>query len=96
MKKDIHPEYFNEAKVACACGNSFTTGSTKPEIHVEVCSNCHPFFTGQAKFVDTEGRVEAFQRRASLKKETKQKVAVEKIAERPKSLKEMFQQVMKE
>ena len=64
MKTDIHPEYV-EAHVPCTCGNTFTTRSTKAEIHVEICSNCHPFYTGKQKLVDTGGRVERFQRRAA-------------------------------
>jgi large subunit ribosomal protein L31 len=64
MKTDIHPEYV-EAHVRCTCGNEFTTRSTQPEIHVEICSNCHPFYTGKQKLVDTGGRVERFQRRAA-------------------------------
>ena len=67
MKKDIHPPYFNEAKVTCACGNVFTVGSTLKEIKVEVCSNCHPFYTGKQKFLDTARRVEKFQERAAKK-----------------------------
>jgi len=63
MKKDTHPQYYPEAKVTCACGNTFTVGSTKPEISVEVCSDCHPFFTGQEKVMDTAGRVEKFRNR---------------------------------
>jgi large subunit ribosomal protein L31 len=62
MKKDIHPTYFKDAKVICACGNSFTTGSTVQEIHVEICSACHPFYTGKQKLVDDRGRVERFKR----------------------------------
>ena len=62
MKKGIHPEYV-ECTVTCGCGNTFKTRSTKREIHVEVCSNCHPFYTGKQKYVDTAGRVERFQRR---------------------------------
>ncbi|MFZ5364920.1 MAG: 50S ribosomal protein L31 [Patescibacteria group bacterium] len=60
MKKDIHPQYYPNAKVTCACGNSFTTGSTQEEIKTELCSMCHPFFTGQQKIVDTARRVEKF------------------------------------
>ncbi len=60
MKKGIHPEYYPDAVVRCACGNEFRVGSTKPEIRVEICSKCHPFFTGEMKFVDTEGRIEKF------------------------------------
>lgn len=62
MKEKIHPKYVN-CTVTCGCGNSFKTRSTKPEIHVEICSSCHPFFTGQQKYVDTAGRVEKFQRK---------------------------------
>jgi large subunit ribosomal protein L31 len=62
MKKGIHPSY-QEARVICACGNTFVTRSTKKEIRVEICSNCHPFFTGKQKLVDTAGRLERFQRR---------------------------------
>ena len=62
MKPGIHPEYV-ECTVVCACGNTFQTHSTKPSIKLEICSNCHPFFTGRQKFVDTAGRVERFQKR---------------------------------
>ena len=64
MKTEIHPEYV-EATVRCTCGNVFTTRSTQREINVEICSNCHPFYTGKQKLVDTGGRVERFQRRAA-------------------------------
>jgi len=66
VKKGIHPEYV-KAQVTCACGNTFETRSTKPEIRVEICSSCHPFFTGKQKFVDSEGRVERFQRKYGKK-----------------------------
>ena len=66
MKSTIHPEYHTEAKVVCSCGNTFTTGSTKPELRVEICSVCHPFFTGEQRIVDTEGRVERLKRRFGL------------------------------
>ena len=62
MKADIHPEY-TEAKVVCSCGNTFTTKSTKADLHVELCNECHPFYTGKQKLVDTGGRVERFERR---------------------------------
>jgi large subunit ribosomal protein L31 len=62
MKEGIHPKLF-PATVTCACGNEFTTTSTRPEIRVEICSNCHPFYTGKQKIVDTEGRVEKFYQR---------------------------------
>ena len=63
MKPAIHPEWFPEAKVICACGHTFNVGSTVKEIHTEVCSNCHPFFTGEQRIVDTAGQVERFMRR---------------------------------
>ena len=66
MKTGIHPEYV-ESTVKCACGNSWTTHATKPELKVELCSNCHPFFTGEQRIVDTAGRVERFKRRYGMK-----------------------------
>lgn len=65
MKQGIHPTYYTEAKVTCACGNTFTTGSTMPEIRVELCHQCHPFYTGKQKFVDTARRVEKFQEKVA-------------------------------
>jgi large subunit ribosomal protein L31 len=62
MKQGIHPDYV-EAVVHCSCGNTFTTRATKPDLHVELCNECHPFYTGKQKLVDTGGRVERFQRR---------------------------------
>ena len=70
MKKGIHPKYYKEAKVKCACGNEFVVGATIPEIRVEICSKCHPFYTGKEKIVDTAKRVETFERkRKRAKKE---------------------------
>jgi large subunit ribosomal protein L31 len=60
MKKDIHPTYYTNATIRCACGKTYITGSTKEKIDVEICANCHPFFTGQEKLIDTAGRVEKF------------------------------------
>ena len=68
MKPNIHPKY-DEARVICACGETWTTRSTKKEIHVEICSACHPFFTGKQKLVDTAGRVERFQKKYGKKTE---------------------------
>lgn len=100
MKANIHPQYFDEAKVTCVCGHQFTTGATVPEIHVEICSNCHPFFTGEMKFVDTLGRVERFQQKQQTAKQVKekkgQKVAEKEERKRPDSLKEMFDLVKKQ
>ena len=66
MRKGIHPEY-SETTITCACGNIINTRSTKQDIRVEICSNCHPFYTGKQKFIDSEGRVERFRRRYNLK-----------------------------
>ena len=70
MKAGNHPNY-NEASVRCSCGNTFTTRSTKSELHIELCNECHPFFTGKQKLVDTGGRVERFQRRYGARKTAK-------------------------
>lgn len=67
MKTDIHPAYHDKAKVTCVCGNIFTIGSTKKDISVEICSACHPFYTGNEKIIDTAGRVEKFKTRAAKK-----------------------------
>ncbi|GAB4333041.1 MAG: 50S ribosomal protein L31 [Candidatus Abyssubacteria bacterium] len=66
LKKEIHPEYY-DVTVSCACGNKIQTRSTKKNISVDICSNCHPFFTGKQKLVDTEGRVQRFRRRYNIK-----------------------------
>lgn len=86
MKKDIHPPYHKDAKVICACGNTFTTGSTAKEIKVEICSVCHPFYTGKQKLVDTARRVEKFQAKVA-KKDTKKvgKTAKRKILKTKKN-----------
>ena len=63
MKAEIHPQYFSDAKVTCVCGNTFETGSTLKAINVDICSECHPFYTGKQKMVDTEGRVEKFKKK---------------------------------
>ena len=66
MKANIHPKYFDEATVTCACGNTFKTGSTKEELRVEICSECHPFFTGRQKTAERGGRVEKFKKKYGL------------------------------
>jgi large subunit ribosomal protein L31 len=71
MKEKIHPKFFSDAQVICSCGNTFTTGSTKKQLRVELCSKCHPFFTGERKMMDTAGRVERFNQRYKLNKTTK-------------------------
>lgn len=76
MKAEIHPQYYTDAKVSCSCGNKFTVGSTQKEIHVEICSACHPFFTGNEKVIDAAGRVERFKaRKAAATKVSKKKAS---------------------
>ena len=100
MKAGIHPQYFDDCKVTCVCGAAYTTGATVAEIHVEICSKCHPFFTGEMKYIDTLGRVEKFEKRQKVAKEIKSK-KIESVTEkeerkRPESLKEMFDLVKKQ
>lgn len=78
MKTKIHPKWHPEAKVVCACGAQFTTGSTLPNISVEVCSNCHPLYTGQQKFLDTAGRVDKFNQRVAQAEAKKSEAAARK------------------
>lgn len=73
MKQNLHPQYYPKAQVKCACGNTFTVGSTKEFIEIEICSKCHPFYTGQEKIVDTMGRVEKFRKRLAKREEIKKK-----------------------
>jgi large subunit ribosomal protein L31 len=96
MKANIHPKYYEEAVVTCACGNTFKVGSTKPQISVETCYKCHPLFTGEERFVDAKGQVEKFMAKRSFaraylakKKAKKQKVS-EKKASRQKTLKDLL------
>lgn len=69
MQEGLHPKYNHDTVVKCACGNTFTTGSVKPELKVEICSKCHPFFTGKQKIVDAGGRVDKFMKKFNLKSE---------------------------
>lgn len=86
----IHPKWY-EAKVTCACGNTFTVGATVPEINIEVCSNCHPFYTGQLKFVDTAGRVDAFLARQKAAKAEVLSKAQRRQARREKKIREQLE-----
>ena len=97
MKKELHPKYFENAKVKCSCGAGFEVGSTIPEIKVEICSNCHPLYTGNKKLVDTAGRVDRFQARLK-KSEDMKKQAESRKAKQPKKteIKEEEQEVAKE
>jgi len=99
MKAKIHPTWYNDAKITCACGNTFTTGATVPELHVDICYNCHPFYTGTMKFIDTAGRVDAFKAKMQgvkgklITKTEKRRIKKEKKlleeAARPESLSEL-------
>jgi large subunit ribosomal protein L31 len=99
MKPDIHPTWYNDAVVTCTCGNTFKTGSAKKTIEVDICASCHPFFTGEMKFVDTQGRVEKFRAKQATAQKTLSKLKAKREAkkaaekreqESPKSLKEML------
>ncbi|MBV8423551.1 MAG: 50S ribosomal protein L31 [Candidatus Eremiobacteraeota bacterium] len=78
MKEKTHPKWHPEAQVVCNCGNTFTTGSTLPQIHVEICSACHPLFTGTQKLVDTAGRVDKFNQRLAAHGKKKEEAAARK------------------
>ncbi len=73
MKTDIHPQYYKDAKISCSCGNSFSVGATQEKINIEICSACHPFFTGNEKVIDSAGRVEKFKQRAAASKKASKK-----------------------
>jgi len=84
MKESIHPAYYPEAKFICACGHTFTVGSTTPEVRVEICARCHPFYTGQKKLVDARGRVERFTKIEEKAAEVKARRAAQRAAPRKK------------
>jgi large subunit ribosomal protein L31 len=98
MKKQIHPQWYPEAVVTCTCGNTFTVGAVRPEIKVDICAKCHPFFTGEMKFIDALGRVEKFQQKQKfaqtqtqvLADKKKKKQARVDAIKNQKSLKEML------
>ena len=94
MKPKIHPTYHDDAVATCACGNTFITGSTQKAIKTDVCSACHPFFTGQQKFVDAQGRVERFQAKQKVSGYVK-KQKKEREDQTPKTLKEMLAEAKK-
>lgn len=102
MKKDTHPTYFKEAIITCSCGNAFSTGSVIEAIQVEVCSNCHPFFTGKQKFLDAARRVEKFQERtkktadAKAVRSTVSKKAKRKVKDSKKIAKDVLKKALKE
>jgi len=99
MKAKIHPTYYSDAKVTCSCGNTFVTGSVKPTLSVEVCYKCHPYYTGEHRFVDTKGKVESFQKKQQVAKEMQAKLSSkkakkdEKTAKTGKTLKELLSEM---
>lgn len=80
MKEGIHPTWYPDAKVICACGNTWTTGATRPELRVDVCSKCHPFFTGERRIVDTEGQVDRFYKRLQVRDTMQAELAAREAA----------------
>ncbi len=95
MKSAVHPKYFEKANVICVCGNKFTVGSTQETIHIELCHKCHPFYTGEQRFVDAASRIQKFQTKQQKATDFRQKIT-QKIEEKkqkqnaPKSLREML------
>ena len=89
MKKNIHPKYYQKAKITCACGNTIEVGSTEEAMRVEICSSCHPLYTGKAKVIDTAGRIDKFKERVKKAKEmqAKAKKSVSKASSRDKQKK---------
>ena len=106
MKASIHPKWYTDAKVTCSCGNTFTLGATIAEIEVEVCSACHPFYTGQMKYVDTAGRVDAFKERTKKakkkivtkkqKRTIKKQKKIQKELDKPETLEQLRKNIKKQ
>ncbi len=99
MQKKIHPKWHDDAKVVCSCGNEFTTGSTEAKIEVDICSECHPFFTGEMKFVDRQGRVDKFKKKVKLaQQQQKKEAAKQKQAKQEEKQEEQksYQQILRE
>ncbi|MFW5708754.1 MAG: 50S ribosomal protein L31 [Chloroflexota bacterium] len=86
MKQDIHPKWYPDAKVICACGNTWTTGATMQEIRTDICSDCHPFYTGEQRIVDTEGRYDMFMRRLQKREEKAAEAEAREAAKTPSDL----------
>ncbi len=97
MRANIHPKFYEDTLVSCSCGNTFKTGSTKPTITVEVCHKCHPFYTGEHRFIDTKGRVDAFQKKQAIAKQYQmknpKKKKQEKQEKKVKSLRELLGEI---
>lgn len=99
MKQGIHPDWHHDATVSCACGNTFKTGSTKKQIEVDICSACHPFFTGEMKFVDRQGRVDKFKKKMAAAKKAQQaaqKKGKKKKQDDPQDDQKSYKQLLRE
>lgn len=95
MKKDIHPKYYEKAKMNCSCGAIFTTGSTEETLHIEICSQCHPFYTGKKKVVDTLGRVDRFKRMTEKSKKKQLETKQTKNKKKKRSVKKEISEIPK-
>lgn len=99
MKSNIHPQFYEDAVITCNCGNTFITGSTKKQITVEVCHRCHPFYTGEQRYIDTKGKVDQFEKKRKaaesyvLKIKAKKEKVKEKVEKKTKSLKELLSEI---
>ena len=96
MKADVHPQYFEQARIICGCGTTYITGSTREEIRVQLCSNCHPFYTGQHRYVDTASLIDKFEKKRKEAQPRKIKAQKEQSDNQPKTLKEMLMQLKKQ
>lgn len=99
MKKNIHPNWHDDAAVTCTCGNTFKTGSTQEEIEVDICAQCHPFFTGEMKFVDRQGRVDKFKQKMQQAEKTRKQAAKKQAQSTPSDSQEpqkSYQEILRE
>jgi len=96
MKKDIHPKYYENVVITCSCGAQYLAGSTKETVKTELCSACHPFFTGQAKLIDTAGRVDKFTAKRKASEEIKRKLAEERKLAKERKIEERLDMLVEE
>ncbi len=96
MKKGIHPNWTNQAQVTCSCGNTFTVGSTQDNLQVDICYKCHPFFTGEMKFVDRQGRVDKFMKKMQVAKQAQAKVKKKKSSDKNYKQDKSYKDVLKQ
>lgn len=95
MKKKIHPQYFDNAEIKCSCGNVIKVGSTKEKMEIEICSACHPFYTGKKKLVDSAGQVDRFQKRLEKSQKIKAVVKAKKVSKKVKTAKKPTKKIVK-